>query len=77
MKLDLHSQAILEEYRSLRPVFEDMERVIPGKIKEFFDEAGILVAALEHRVKTEESLKGKLALKGSKYHDLFDLTCLR
>ncbi|MBR1707167.1 MAG: hypothetical protein IJ721_10355 [Bacteroidales bacterium] len=51
-----------------------MAQVIPGRIRQFFDEAGIIVAALECRVKTEASLAGKLELKGAKYRDLYDLT---
>nr|MCR4910661.1 hypothetical protein [Bacteroidales bacterium] len=41
-----------------------------------FDEAGIIVAAVEHRVKAEKSLAGKLQLKGDKYKDIFDITDL-
>ena len=74
MTLDAHSQQILEQYRSLLQVFNDMAAAIPGKIRQFFDEAGIIVAALECRVKTESSLAGKLELKGGKYRDLYDLT---
>ena len=72
--LDAHSEAILEQYRRELPVFNQMAEAIPGKIRQFFDEAGIIVAALECRVKTEASLAGKLELKGAKYRDLFDLT---
>ncbi|MBR3074840.1 MAG: hypothetical protein IKH11_03680 [Bacteroidales bacterium] len=72
--LNAHGQQILEQYHSLLPIFNEMARIIPGRIRQFFDEAGIIVAALECRVKTEASLAGKLELKGSKYRDLFDLT---
>ena len=72
--LDAHSEAILEQYRRELPIFNQMAETIPGKIRQFFDEAGIIVAALECRVKTEASLAGKLELKGAKYRDLFDLT---
>ena len=51
-----------------------MAEVIPERLKGFFAEAGIIVAAVEHRVKTEESLAGKLRLKGGKYKDIFDIT---
>ena len=72
--LDPHSQELLQQYKNLFPVFTQMAEVIPEKLKSFFDEAGIIVAAVEHRVKTEESLTGKLRLKGSKYPDIFALT---
>ena len=53
-----------------------MEKVIPERLKGIFADAGIIVAALEHRVKTEKSLAGKLQLKGGKYKDIFDITDL-
>ena len=74
--LDPHSQELLRQYESLLPVYKQMEKVIPDKLKEFFDEAGIIVAALEHRIKTKESLAGKLKLKGGKYRDIYDITDL-
>ena len=72
--LSPHTQELLEQYRSLLPVYEKMADVIPEKLREFFDEAGIIVAAVEHRVKAEKSLAGKLQLKGDKYKDIFDIT---
>ena len=74
--LDPHAQELLQQYQSLLPVYNQMADIIPGKLKEFFDEAGIIIAALEHRVKTEGSLAGKLKLKGGKYRDIFDITDL-
>ena len=71
---DPHSQQLLEQYRSLLPVYEKMAEVIPEKLKGFFSEAGFIAAAVEHRVKTEASLRGKLELKGSKYNDIYDVT---
>ena len=72
--LDPHSQELMQQYRSLLPVYTKMSEIIPGKLKGFFEEAGIIVAAVEHRVKSEGSLAGKLELKGAKYKDLFDIT---
>ena len=71
-----HLEGMMAQYRSLLPVYEKMAEVIPEKLKGFFAEAGIIVAAVEHRVKTESSLEGKLELKGSKYRDIFDVTDL-
>ena len=72
--LDPHTQELLQQYHSLLPVYTQMADIIPERLKEFFAEAGIIVAAVEHRVKTEDSLAGKLQLKGGKYPDIFALT---
>lgn len=74
--LDPHAQELLAQYESLLPVYEQMGEVIPERLKQVFDEAGIVVASVEHRVKTASSLAGKLRLKGAKYRDVFDLTDL-
>jgi ppGpp synthetase/RelA/SpoT-type nucleotidyltranferase len=72
--MDHQVHPIIEQYRALLPVFEKMADTIPERLRAFFDEAGIVVASLEHRVKTEGSLAGKLELKGDKYKDIFDIT---
>ena len=72
--LNPHTKQLLEQYRQLLPIYEQMAAVIPEKLKGFFAEAGIIVAAVEHRVKTEESLAGKLQLKGDKYQSIHDIT---
>ena len=73
-KLDPHAQAILEEYREQRPVFAKMQETIPAQVRSLFEEAGIVVASIESRVKEEKSLVGKLELKGAKYGSLADIT---
>ena len=73
-KLDPHSQAILEEYRKQRPVFRKMLETIPAQVRALLDETGIVVASVESRIKEERSLAGKLALKGTKYESLADIT---
>ena len=72
--LDLHCEAILQESRRQRPVFEKLQETVPAQIKAVFEETGIVVASLEHRIKEEKSLAGKLELKGSKYRTLSDIT---
>ena len=69
-----HIQELLAQYRQLLPVYEQMGEAIPDKLKNFFAEADIIVAAVEHRVKTERSLTGKLQLKGDKYKSIYDVT---
>ena len=74
MKLDLKSEMILDEYREKLPVYEKMKTVILRLLRTCLDEKHIIVSGLEARVKTEESLIGKLELKGYKYHALEDIT---
>ena len=74
--LDLHTQDLLAQYESLLPVYSQMEEVIPRKLNEVFADAGIIIASLEHRIKTKGSLTGKLKLKGGKYKDIYDITDL-
>ena len=73
-RLDPHSEAILAEYRNDLQFFNDSSERLKEQIREILSASGILVAALESRVKTEASLAGKLELKGSKYHSLADIT---
>ena len=72
--LDPHCELILEEYREQLPRFREAEARVKGLIRQALDEMGMLVAAVESRVKTEDSLAGKLELKGQKYHSLADIT---
>ena len=74
MKLDMHCEMILNEYREKLPVFEKMKGVVLDLLRTCLNEKGILVSGLEARVKTEQSLAGKLELKGYKYHTLDDVT---
>ena len=72
--LDAHCEAILQEYRDQLPRLREAADSVYGRLKATLDEAGLLVAAIEYRVKAEDSLAGKLELKGSKYHSLADIT---
>ena len=67
-------KGILDEYRQNLPIFERMQSLILKKIRTRLDENHILIAALESRIKMEESLAGKLVRKGYKYHSLSDVT---
>ena len=72
--LDPHSEAIIEEYRQLRPLMLEIEGRITKRLQKYLDETDIVVAAVESRVKSEASLAGKLELKGAKYKSLADIT---
>lgn len=72
--LDFHCQLILEEYREALPALERMKDQVTATLREALERNGLIVTAVEARVKTEESLIGKLALKGAKYASLSDIT---
>ena len=72
--LDLHGQMILDEYRENLATFQKMKEIIDSLLKKALEDNGILVTAVESRVKAEKSLAGKLELKGAKYRSLSDIT---
>ncbi len=74
--LDMHCMMMLEEFEQLRPALERMQKWAFAQVKQAIDKAGLMVTACESRVKTEDSLAGKLELKGSKYAFLSDITDL-
>ena len=72
--LDSHCQAILQEYSDALPRFRDVESQVKDSLKKTLSDAGLLVAAIESRIKAYDSLAGKLELKGHKYNTLADIT---
>jgi ppGpp synthetase/RelA/SpoT-type nucleotidyltranferase len=72
--LDPHCEAILQEYRDALPQCKTVAKEVYDTLKSTFAQAGLLVAAIEYRVKAEDSLAGKLELKGGKYKSLADIT---
>ena len=74
MKLDMHCEMILDEYRDRLSVFSRLKEVVLDILNRTLKESHMVVTAIEGRVKTEKSLAGKLELKGSKYHTVDDIT---
>ena len=72
--LDAHGEQLLNQYRERLPIFRRMEKIVCGKLEETLRQQGISITAMEHRVKQEQSLAGKLELKGGKYAMLSDIT---
>ena len=72
--MDLHSEMILEEYRSNLETFEIIKKVVLEKLNQYVKDFGSIVNSVEARIKTEKSLAGKLELKGDKYQSLEDIT---
>lgn len=74
MKLDMHCEMLLNEYHEKLPIYEKMKTVVLDLLRSCLDKNNILVSGIEARVKSEQSLIGKLELKGYKYHTLEDIT---
>ena len=74
MKLDMHCEMILDEYRDRLPVLSELKEVVLDILKRTLKENNMVVTAIEGRVKTENSLAGKLELKGNKYRTIDDIT---
>jgi ppGpp synthetase/RelA/SpoT-type nucleotidyltranferase len=74
--LSPRSELLLSEFHELRPQLEKLSDSIYMYLCHVLKEQGIELNAIEHRVKTEKSLAGKLEKKGDKYHCLTDVTDL-
>ena len=74
--LNSHSQELLAQFRENLPVYQKIEQVALQVIQRIIKEQGITINSLEHRVKAEKSLAGKLELKGGKYTSISDITDL-
>lgn len=72
--LDIIGTMIIEDYRDNEVVFDKMREIIDTTLRKCLSSNHIAVTAIESRIKTEESLAGKLLLKGYKYNSLSDLT---
>jgi ppGpp synthetase/RelA/SpoT-type nucleotidyltranferase len=72
--MDPHTEMILEEYDQQLPLFRRLERIVQITLQDILDSNGLMVTAVNTRIKTRESLAGKLELKGYKYHSISDIT---
>ncbi len=67
---------LLQQYHELYPTLQELADEAYNQLCKALREQGIYVTAIEHRVKTEKSLIGKLELKGAKYKSIDDITDL-
>ena len=73
-QLDFHGQMLMEQYHERLADYQQLARIAEKMLRQALKKQNVTVIALEHRVKTESSLAGKLELKGAKYHTLDDVT---
>ena len=64
----------MAQYRERTTVYERLSHLADEALRNALDAQHVKVTAMEHRIKTESSLAGKLELKGAKYHTLDDVT---
>jgi ppGpp synthetase/RelA/SpoT-type nucleotidyltranferase len=74
--LDPHGKALMQQYHDMLPQLKRISNKAYDLLGSALREQGIYVTAIEHRVKTEKSLAGKLELKGAKYKSIDDVTDL-
>ena len=74
--LDPHGEELMQQYRDRLPSLKRLEKLAFEKLQKALEEQGIYVTAIEHRVKAEKSLAGKVLLKGAKYKSIDDITDL-
>lgn len=75
-KLDMHGELLLEQFHELLPQLEKLEEQVATMLSESLSRMGINLNTLEHRLKTESSLIGKLERKGQKYKNIGEVTDL-
>lgn len=76
VKPDSHDEELLQQYRQLLPTLEKLSDDAYDLLSHTLRDQGIYVTAIERRIKTEKSLARKLALKGTKYKRIDDITDL-
>ncbi len=72
--MNLKDRMILEEYRKQRDDFVKLGDTVHGMLDDIMEEIGISVLTIEHRVKAEKSLAGKLERSGGYYNTFDELT---
>jgi len=72
--MNAHSHMILDQYKENLESYETIKNVTLDTLQKLIAKDGMMVNAVEGRVKTEKSLIGKLELKGDKYSCIDDIT---
>ena len=73
-QLDFHGEMLMEQYRERLPLYQRLAELVDEAVRKALKEQHVTVTVMEHRVKAENSLAGKLELKGAKYHTLDNVT---
>ena len=74
--LSPHTVDLLNAYNAHLPQLEQLAEQVSSMLLKALREQNIQLNTFERRVKTEDSLTGKLEKKGSKYRTIYDITDL-
>lgn len=72
--MNLKDRLIIEEYRREKDNFIKLDATVYEKLCALVKETGIQTLSIEHRIKSESSLAGKLVKSGDWYQKFEDLT---
>ena len=72
--MNLKCRLILEDYRKQRDDFIKLGDTVHEMLSDIVNDMGLTVLAIEHRVKAEKSLAGKLERSGDYYNTFDELT---
>lgn len=72
--MDMKNKEIIEQYHQDRELFVQLGDIVTTMLKKALSNSEMDIMAVEHRIKEEQSLEGKLELKGEKYKTLDDIT---
>ena len=72
--MNLKCKLILEDYRKQKDSFIKLGDVVHDILSNIAKSLGLTVLAVEHRIKEEKSLAGKLERKGDLYNSFEDIT---
>jgi ppGpp synthetase/RelA/SpoT-type nucleotidyltranferase len=75
-QLSPQGEVLIEQYRECLPQLTQLCELVYDQLRTKLREQGIELNSIEHRVKTEASLVGKLDRKGGKYRSLTEITDL-
>lgn len=74
--MDAHGELLLEQFRQRLPLLAQLETLVLQRLQDALSHQHIQVTAIDHRIKKEGSLAGKLERKGAKYKSINDITDL-
>lgn len=72
--MNVKDKMIIEDYRKSRDSYIKLDNIVYEKLCAIVKETGINTFSIEHRLKSETSLAGKLVRSGEWYQKLSDLT---